>query len=189
MLSFDQADSLLSYDPETGILRWKVSPSRRAKVGSEAGYLSKGYIQIKVDGGIYFAHRIAHLLMTGHWPEGNPEHENRIGTDNRWENIKDLVFSQVENGGNRNLNRNSTSGLKGVCWDKLKNKWRSSITKRGLILLGYFEDPRLAGLTYDAAAKIVWGRRFSHLNFPWEESDLIVLSDRVLSKLLPSYSE
>jgi hypothetical protein len=122
--------------------------------------------------------------MTGHWPDGNPEHENRIPGDNRWENIKDLAPSQSENGGNQGLRRNNTSGLKGVSWLSAKQKWMAKIEiRRKQINLGHFVDPHLAGLTYDAAAKLVWGLRFSNLNFPAEESEHIVLPDRVLMKL------
>jgi hypothetical protein len=180
--TFERVDSLLSYNPETGIFHWRVSRGRLAKAGSIAGSPHKnGQIQICIDRKLYKAHRVAHLLMTGSWPDGNPEHESRIGSDNRWINICDLA-TRRENGGNRNLNRNSTSGLKGVTWSKQKRKWVSQIEVLDRRLhLGYFTDPRLAGITYDAAAKLVFGLRFSCLNFPPEESDRIVLSDRILS--------
>jgi hypothetical protein len=185
-------DKFLSYDPETGILLWKVSVGSRALAGSEAGCLNKssGYIQIRIHGRKYYAHRIAHLLMTGHWPDGNPEHENLIKTDNRWVNIQTLAPSQSENGGHRGLQRNNTSGLKGVRWVKghwVNGRYVSRVHFRGKqIHLGYFDDLRLAGLHYDAAAKLAWGLRFSCLNFPSEESDHIVLSERVRCKLLAS---
>jgi hypothetical protein len=156
------------------------------KMGDEAGTLdrSTGYIHIKINGKIYQAHRIAHLLMTGQWPEGNPEHENRIRHDNRWSNIKDIAPTQSENGGNRSLSNTNNSGMKGVCWHKQAKKWMSYIGVEGRdIYLGRFVDLRLAGLHYDAAAKLAWGLRFSCLNFPSEESDHIVLSDRVLVRL------
>jgi hypothetical protein len=180
--TFDRANELLRYEPETGLFYWKVSLNNKAKAGTEAGTLhSKSYIKIKIDGKKYRAHRVAHLLMTGHWPEGNPEHENRIRHDNRWENIKDLA-TVYENGGNQGRQSNNRSGLKGVLWYKKTKKWLAHIGCFGKqIHLGYFEDLRLAGLTYDAAAKLVWGPRFSCLNFlPWE-SDHIVLSPRAVS--------
>lgn len=172
--TFERIDSLLSYNPERGVFYWKVSPCKRLKIGSEAGCLNKrnGYIQIGVDGKIYLAHRIAHLLHEGRWPEGNPEHENRIKTDNRWENIKDLAKNQTENLGNQKLQSNSTSGLKGVSWNKQNRKWEAYIKfHKKTIHLGLFDDPHLAGLHYDAAAKIIWGLRFSCLNFQsWESN-------------------
>jgi len=178
-------DKFLSYDPETGILLWKVSVGSRALAGSEAGCLNKssGYIQIRIHGRKYYAHRIAHLLMTGHWPDGNPEHENQTPSDNSWKNIRDIATSS-ENHGVIGLVGSNTSGLKGVTWDKRYKKWRSQITfRRKYVFLGLFTDLRLAGLTYDAAAKLAWGLRFSCLNFPSEESDHIVLPERVLRKL------
>ena len=183
--TFDRINSLLSYDPETGSLHWRVSPRcSDIPVGSEAGFLSQGYIKIGIDWDEYLAHRVAHLLMTGHWPEGNPEHANRIRHDNRWENIKDLARNQSENGGNHGLNSNNTSGLKGVCWDTWSSKWMARIKFQWkMINLGRFEENRLAGLHYDAAAKLAWGPRFACLNFPSEDSDYIVLPERVISLL------
>jgi hypothetical protein len=184
-INFERVDALLSYDPETGILRWKVSrQGRGCRAGAEVGSSDKdGYLNVMLDGKVYKAHRLAHLLMTGHWPERNPEHENRIKSDNRWENIKDLARNQSENMGNQGPHMNNTSGLKGVSWDKQKRKWMSRIRVRRPIPLGYFTDLRLAGLTYDAAAKLAWGLRFSCLNFPPEESDHIVLLERVFQQI------
>lgn len=83
-VSFGRVDSLLSYDSETGKFHWRV-PRGRARAGSEAGFLDKcsGYFLIQIDGKQYRAHRVAHLLMTGHWPEGEPDHENLDKADNR----------------------------------------------------------------------------------------------------------
>src|ERR1019366_6377154 len=129
MVGKDMVEGLLSYDPETGKLYWKVSPKHsHVKAGSEAGSLSSshGYVQIQIAGRLYQAHRIAHLLMTGHWPERDPEHENRIRSDNRWENIKDLA-TKSQNQGNKGLNVNNNSGFKGVAWDVQRQKWISYI--------------------------------------------------------------
>jgi hypothetical protein len=181
--TFDRVDSLLRYEFLTGKFYWKISRGRTAKSGSEAGSYSEGYIVIKIDGKSYKAHRVAHLLMTGSWPDGEPDHENRIRHDNRWENIKDLVSDRSESMGNQGIRTDNSSGMKGVTWHKRIQKWQSRIGMGKLIHLGIFDDPSLAGLTYDAAAKIVWGRRFACLNFPWGDSDNVVLSDRVMRKL------
>jgi hypothetical protein len=180
--SFFRVDELLRYGQETGKFYWKVHLCNRAMIGSEAGSLHKstGYIYIGIDRKQYPAHQIAHLLMTGQWPGREPEHENQIKSDNRWENIKDFA-TDSQNGANRRLLRNSTSGLKGVTWDISHNKWKSSVRVMGkLIHLGYFTDLRLAGLTYDVAAKLAWGERFSCLNFSSEDSDSIVLSSSII---------
>ena len=179
--TFEEINSLLSYDPETGVLWWKVTPNNRTQSGCEAGSLHRtGYIHIGIDGKIYLAHQVAHLLMTGQWPEGNQEHENHIRHDNRWSNIKDLA-TLSQNGGNRSLSNRNTSGLKGVSWDNVKRKWLSKIGFREKrITLGRFGILRDAGLIYDAAAKLAWGSRFASLNFPSEDSDNILLPGRVI---------
>ena len=90
--TFERVDGLLRYVPLTGIFYWKVSLTHSIKVGDEAGSPDKnGYILIKIDGKLYRAHRIAHLLMTGHWPEGEPDHENRNPSDNSWINICEVL--------------------------------------------------------------------------------------------------
>lgn len=183
--SFDTVNSLLRYDPKGGTLYWRVNRGRTAKEGSLAGHFMKnGYIQIGIGGKLYYAHRIAHLLMTGQWPERNPEHENRDKLDNVWENIKDLAPNQSCNGGNNGLSRHNTSGLKGVCWHSRAKKWMAQIKVfRRHYYLGLFDDPRQAGLTYDAAAKLAWGPRFSCLNFPSEESEFVSLPIKFLNAM------
>src|ERR1019366_5029466 len=117
MLTFEMVNKLLRYDPEMGKLYWRISSAKRIKVGSEAGSLSKstGYITIRIEGKLYQAHRVAWLLHEGHWPEGNPEHENQNKSDNCWKNICDLA-TKSENGANQVISNRNTSGLKGVTW-------------------------------------------------------------------------
>lgn len=99
--TFERVNELLRYEPETGKLYWKISRKGVKGAGSEAGCLRKdGYIYIGIEGERHLAHRVAWLLHEGHWPDGNPEHENLIKSDNRWENIKDLATGS-ENMGNR----------------------------------------------------------------------------------------
>jgi len=178
--SFERVNSLLRYDPESGLFYWRVH-RRSVRAGSEAGTLLKsGYIRVGIDGEQYQAHRVAHLLMTGRWPERDPEHGNRIRHDNRWSNICD-VATRSENSGNQGFREDSSSGLRGVSWHIGAGKWLAKIMFNGrAVHLGYFTDLRLAGLTYDVAAKLAWGERFSCLNFSSGESDNIVLSERVL---------
>jgi hypothetical protein len=67
------------------------------------------------------------------------DHRNRDGLDNRRSNLR-LVTStgQILN---RGLNKNNTSGVKGVTWDRSKAKWAARIGVRYRTRhLGYFED-------------------------------------------------
>lgn len=150
--TFDEVDELLRYVPPTGVFYWKVSLSNRALAGSEAGCLDKssGYIKIKIHGKLYLAHRVAHLLMTGHWPDRDPDHKNRIRHDNSWENVKELAPNRHASMGNQSPQGGRTSGFKGVIWYKRDEKWRAEIKIHGtFVYLRHFADESLAALTYD----------------------------------------
>ena len=135
---------LLEYDPETGLFT-RLTTNHRWKKGVIVGSLDKskgstaGYVRIFVDGKRYKAHRLAWLYMTGEWPV-NIDHKNHVRHDNKWCNLREVTHS--DNTKNRTMNRNNTSGFRGVHWHKLKEKWMVYInvspTKRKN--LGYFES-------------------------------------------------
>lgn len=93
MLSQEYLKSILHYDPETGILSWKVD-RRRVKIGQIAGYLCLGYVAIGIDGKLYKGHRLAWLYMTGEWPKDEIDHINRTKHDNRWVNLREATKEQ-----------------------------------------------------------------------------------------------
>ena len=90
-LSADRLRELLSYDPATGIFRWKFS-NRRAKSGKICGSIHKrtGYVEIYVEFKNYLAHRLAWLYMTGAWPQAQIDHINGMRSDNRFDNLRDV---------------------------------------------------------------------------------------------------
>jgi|ERR1019366_2185917 hypothetical protein len=183
--TFERVNGLLEYNPFTGKISRKVSSGRhgRWKAGTSAGCLSGGYNRIQIDGKSYKAHRIAHLLMTGNWPERDPEHANQKGVDNIWKNIKD-VAPQHDNQGNRGLQVNNISGLRGVRWNRARKKWYVQIQVYGRrIHLGSFDSRDDAGLIWDAAARLVWIPRFQHLNHPGITAHHIVLNMRALRQI------
>jgi len=67
------------------------------------------------------------------------DHINQNKLDNRKINLR--VVSGMENGRNRGIPKHNTSGIKGVAWDKSRNKWMASIRRNYKhIFLGRFED-------------------------------------------------
>lgn len=91
------------------------------------------------------------------------DHINADKLDNRRENLRFANCSQ--NQANRpNLNKNNTSGYKGVSWNKKSQKWRAYITvNRKYIHLGHHLDLGLAALAYNQAARQYFGE-FAYLN-------------------------
>jgi len=63
--TFERTNELVRYDPITGLFYDR-------KTGDEIGWMEHCYIRLYIDDKKYYAHRVAHLLMNGEWPEGNP---------------------------------------------------------------------------------------------------------------------
>lgn len=149
--------SLLSYDPETGVLTWKDRPKSRGirtKAGDIAGTKQvHGYIAINIDRMPQLAHRIAWAMMTGEWPKHQVDHINMDRSDNRWENLREATNSQ--NGMNRTAQSNNRgSGVKGVTKHKQGKGYCARIMANGVEhYLGYFQTIAEAKSAYEAAAK------------------------------------
>ncbi|ABK00200.1 HNH endonuclease [Xanthomonas phage Xop411] len=139
-LTFEDADKLLAYEPETGVLTWKVPRNGTKGVGSVAGHIhSRGYIHVKVHGKLYKAHRLAWLISTGAWPSKQLDHINGQRDDNRIENLRECT--KAENQQNQGKRSDNTSGIQGVCWHKQTGKWYARIWVNGKqINLGLFNS-------------------------------------------------
>ena len=103
---------LFAYDPETGLLRWRVNISKH-KAGAVAGTRSsRGYLSVRYKGRHYLAHRLAFLWMEGRWPEPQIDHRNKNMADNRWGNLREATASQ--NAANKSMLPANKEGAKGV---------------------------------------------------------------------------
>lgn len=90
------------------------------------------------------------------------DHINGNSLDNRKCNLRSCTLSQ--NQMNRNINKNSRSGYKGVSWKSNKKLWRAVIKlNRKSIHLGYFDDKEEAAKAYNNAAIKYFGE-FAKLN-------------------------
>lgn len=148
--------SILHYDQETGIFTRKVRTSNSVKVGDVAGCLEgEGYLQIQLQSRKHKAHRLAWLYIHGSWPTDQIDHINRIRTDNRIANLREV--SHKQNGQNRSTQSNNTSGHPGVYWNKRDSKWQASIMHNCKhIHLGYFSILEEAVAARKAAEKLYW---------------------------------
>ena len=152
MSSEHRLREFLSYEPSTGLFRWIKTQSKRIRVGDVAGSLSsQGYVQIRFDGRLYLAHRLAVFFMTGEWPEVTVDHEDRDRANNRWLNLRDASYSQ--NAGNMAKRPINTSGFKGVFYQKGRKRPFAQIMVDGKsIRLGSFDTPEEAAIAYEVAA-------------------------------------
>ena len=128
-LTPERVRELLSYDPETGVLRWKVSPCWRVSVGGEAGIHDRdGYLVVTVDKKKRKAHRLAWAIHHGVWPEGEIDHRNTVKDDNRIDNLRD-VSASINMQNIREALPRSKSGVLGVVAQG--SKFKSTITVQG----------------------------------------------------------
>ena len=154
-LTAEQLRSVLDYDQETGIFTWKVRTSN-VKVGDVAGCLAgEGYLLIGLQRRRYHAHRLAWLYVYGSWPKDQIDHINRIRTDNRISNLREVTNKQnMQNAGKR---RDNTSGYQGVSWHKHGSKWQVGIVhNQQRMHLGLFDDLEAAIAARKTAEKLYW---------------------------------
>ena len=113
----------LHYDLDTGVFTWLKSVGNRRK-GSRAGYsMPLGYWSIICQGKAYYAHRLAHLWMTGEWPPNEMDHINHNPGDNRWSNIRAVTRSENRHNQRRQTRTKNITGVVGVTWDPDRNKY------------------------------------------------------------------
>lgn len=151
-LTLERLHAILAYDPLTGHFTAKV-PRGRVKAGERCGYGSvHGYRQIRVDGVIYYEHRLAWFYSTGEWPD-EIDHRNEIKSDNRIQNLREA--SRGENLQNRSkAYKNNATGILGVSWNESTSKWTARIVVDGeRHLLGEFDDPESAKMAYQEAKR------------------------------------
>ena len=90
------------------------------------------------------------------------DHINRDRLDNRKKNLR--VVTPDKNYFNRAMLSNNTSGFKGVCFDKARNKYMASIQKdRRQFNLGRYGTAIEAAKAYNEAAKQLFGE-YAYLN-------------------------
>lgn len=154
----DYVKQLLEY--RDGELYWKVSRGK-AKVGAKAGYLNQiGYFQTQVNGKLYLNHRLIFLMHHGYLPQ-YLDHIDGNTLNNKIENLRAATLTQ--NQYNRKLNKNNSSGVKGVWWRKDIKKWRVSFKINGKEKsFGVFDNLELAELVAQEARTKYHGAFVNH---------------------------
>jgi hypothetical protein len=144
----------MRYEPTTGEFTWIVKRKRVPTTGATPPPTAgSAYRRIGIDGVIYKAHRLAFLYMTGEWPTGQVDHKDGDGSNNRWENLRD-VTAAVNAQNKRRAQANSATGLLGVSFDKWSGRFAARIDVGGKgVNLGRFDDPKAAHEAYIAAKR------------------------------------
>lgn len=129
----------LNYDPESGVLSWKVKrPGPKTAVGQEVGCVKSDgrYRSFVLFHKRYYTHRVAWEITNGQIPEGMCiDHINGNGIDNRICNLRLTTLSVNQR--NRRVSKNSKTGIPGVIHHG--NRKGFNVTCAGKYV-GYFKD-------------------------------------------------
>ena len=146
-----QAEALKYFEYKDGNLYWKSMPYKRndligTKAGSDTGNCRS---QIYIGKKHYKLHRIIYLMFHGYVPK-EVDHIDNNTLNNRIENLRPATRS--EQCCNTRLRKDNTSGVKGITWDKARNKWIVSINKnQKTVFRARFDDLELAQLVANEA--------------------------------------
>jgi len=133
-----------TYSPDSGKLYWKNSPGCKVRVGTLAGSPdTKGHLQTKLRGRMYYNHRLVWMLVTGNDPaEMQVDHINRNKRDNRFSNLR--LASHSQNVCNIEARRGTASGIKGVTWSAPHSRWRARVAHNKRVFNAGLHDSKHA---------------------------------------------
>jgi hypothetical protein len=162
----EEVRKVITYEPDTGHFYWLVRQGRQA-AGARAGSRRlRGYRQIRINGKMVQAGRLAWLFMKGEWPpEGiKIDHWNRQTDDNRWSNLR--LATDAQNSANASIRPDNTSGYPGIHWQARAKLWCAYIHQKSpdparkksvKLHLGYFKTKAEAIAARKAAEQHYFG--------------------------------
>lgn len=107
-------------------------PKQGRKLDKPAGTVNiYGYTNIRVNGKLYPAHRLAWFYMTGTWPRAYIDHKDGEPRNNKWNNLREATAHQ--NAANKRRKRGSASGVKGVIYNRFLDTWDVHISCKGRV--------------------------------------------------------
>lgn len=116
LFDYELAKDVISYNCNTGDFTWTESRGS-IKKGCKAGCIdTEGYVRITLNGVYTTGHALAWFLHYGISANGLIDHINTIKNDNRISNLR--IASASGNQQNKRIQRNNTSGAKGVWFNK-----------------------------------------------------------------------
>ena len=157
MLTQERLKELVTYDLETGEFRWRDDLETRAGPrmnGKRAGSVDwAGYAKIKLDGDLYYSHRLAWLYVYGEWPELGIDHIDRDRANNAIANLRQATPAQ-------NSARKKTTRVIAPSRGVVPHGagFVARIHHMGVrYYLGYFSTLAAAKAAYEAKAKEIHG--------------------------------
>lgn len=125
--------------------------------GSVGGYARRSFHS---DGKV--KHMLMHRQIINAQRGYHTDHINGDGLDNQKSNLR--ICNRSQNLSNRKMNKNNTSGIKGVAFNKKIKKWSAQIQSNNINHnIGFYDNSHDAMIAYDAASRVLH-RQFSRNN-------------------------
>ena len=169
-ISVDRVRELLKYEEETGFLLWKkdIFCGRGkgrpvVKEGQIAGSFNrKGYLEVGIEGHVYYGHMLSFVINHGRWPESRLDHRDQNPSNNRIDNLREVSALENSQNSDKPFNvPNRTSKYRGVYWDKSTGFWKAKIiADKKIIYLGNFRSEEEASKVYVEAKSRLHVSRF-----------------------------
>lgn len=140
MLELKELKEFVTYCPDSGVFTRLKYISSNAQKGDLCGYSNRPdkYGTIRINGILYYAHRLAWLYITGVWPEDQIDHINGDRSNNKFINLR--CVNNTQNSRNKCLVPSNKSGYAGVFWYGREQRWKSYISANGKrVNLGTFK--------------------------------------------------
>jgi hypothetical protein len=148
----------LAYEPDTGSFLWKVGGPGRMRGKVLGTKIWSGYLVMKVDGTVYYAHRLAWLYVHGEWPAKSLDHIDGNKANNAISNLR--LATSAQNAARRKTTR-KIAPSRGVFPHGVG--FVARIHKGGKRhYLGYFATAEAAKAAYEAKATEIYGE-FAHV--------------------------
>lgn len=111
---------------------------------------------IRIDKKFIYTHMHREVLGLREGGHIQVDHIDCNGLNNTRNNLR--LANPRQNNQNKRLQKNNTSGFKGVYWKLGKNRWTANIRVNGKTkLVGYFRNPVEAARAYDKVAMQLFG--------------------------------
>lgn len=146
----------MHYEPATGEFWWiKPGPGKTVgkRIGSRLWSKGKSYVAMKINGEVYYAHRVAWLHHYGEWPTGFVDHIDEDRSNNAIENLR--LANAAQNAARRRTTRNIAPS-RGVFPHGPGFVARIHFAGKRHYL-GYYKTAAEAGAVYEAKAKEIHG--------------------------------
>ena len=136
------------FKTESAMKRWHTLFAGKEIIG-QCDYGESTYINVRINDTKHKSHRVAWFLHHGVWPEGDIDHKDGDGLNNKIANLRD-VPRQV-NARNASISKNNSSGVNGVNFRKDNGKW---VARGNMVVEGQFVREYLGQFdTLDEAKK------------------------------------